>query len=78
MAVGTHRLGFTEQFTGEVHGELLGNQQAVGLGGVLLSPVAGVLSGSLAMSHSKKGVGGLLKFGIQRQSGNLSLARTPS
>ena len=70
MAVGTHRLGFTEKFTGEVHGELLGNQQAVGLGGVLLSPFAGVLSGSLAMSHSKKGVGGLLGFGFQRQSGN--------
>ena len=30
MAVGTHRLGFTEKFTGEIHGELLGNQQAVG------------------------------------------------
>ena len=70
MAVGTHRLGFTEKFTGEVHGELLGNQQAVGLGGVLLSPFAGVLSGSLATSHSKKGVGGLLGFGFQRQSGN--------
>lgn len=70
MAVGTHRLGFTEKFTGEVHGELLGNQQSVGLGGVLLSPFAGVLSGSLAMSHNKKGVGGLLGFGFQRQSGN--------
>ena len=70
MAVGTHRLGFTKQFTGEIHGELLGNQQSVGLGGVLLSPFGGVLSGSLAMSHSKKGVGGLLGFGFQRQSGN--------
>ena len=70
MAVGTHRLGFTEKFTGEIHGELLGNQQAVGLGGVLLSRFGGVLSGSLAMSHSKKGVGGLLGFGSQRQSGN--------
>ena len=69
MAVGTHRLGLTEKFTGEVHGELLGNQQSVGLGGVLLSPFAGVLSGSLAMSHNKKGVGGLLGFGFQRQSG---------
>ena len=39
MAVGTHRLGFTEKFTGEVHGELLGNQQSVGLGGVFLSPL---------------------------------------
>ena len=70
MAVGTHRLGLTEKFTGEVHGELLGNQQSVGLGGVLLSPFAGVLSGSLATSHNKKGVGGLLGFGFQRQRGN--------
>jgi outer membrane usher protein len=74
VAVGTHRLGFTEKFTGEVHSKLLSNQQSVGLGGVLLSPVFGVLSGSLAMSHSQKGVGGLLELAIQRQSGNLSFA----
>ena len=73
MAVGTHRLGFTEKFTGEVHGELLGNQQSVGLGGVLLSPAAGILSGTLAMSNSKKGVGGLLGLGFQHHSGNFSV-----
>ena len=73
MAVGTHRLGFTEKFTGEVHGELLGNQQSVGLGGVFLSPLVGILSGSLAMSNSKKGVGGLLGLGFQHQSGNFSV-----
>ncbi len=67
LAVGTHRLGITEQFTGEIHGELLGHQQTVGLGGVLLWPVAGVLSGSLAVSHGEKGVGGLLELGFQRQ-----------
>ena len=38
IAVGTHRFGLTEQFTGEVHGELLGNQQTVGLGGVMMLP----------------------------------------
>ena len=74
VAVGTHRLGFTEQFTGEVHGELLANQQSVGLGGVFLSSAVGVLSGSLAMSHSKKGLGGLIGFGFQRKSGNLSFS----
>ena len=73
MAVGTHRLGFTEKFTGEVHGELLGNQQSVGLAGVFLSPLMGILSGSLAMSNSKKGVGGLLGLGFQHQSGNFSV-----
>ncbi len=48
LAVGTHRLGITKQFTGELHGELLGHQQTLGLGGVLMLPAAGVLSGSLA------------------------------
>ena len=67
LAVGTHRLGITEQFTGEIHGELLGHQQTLGLGGVLMLPAAGVLSGSFAASHSDRGVGGLLELGFQRQ-----------
>jgi outer membrane usher protein len=73
LAVGTHRLGFTDKFTGEVHGEMLSIQQSVGLAGVLLSPAAGILSGSFAMSNSKKGVGGLLGFGFQRQISNFSV-----
>jgi outer membrane usher protein len=68
VVVGTHRLGFNDQFTGEFHVELLRNQQTVGLGGVLLSPGYGIFSGSLAMSNSGKGVGGLLNLGIQPQS----------
>ena len=67
LVVGTHRSGITKHFTGELHGELLGHQQTVGLGGVMVWPVAGVLSSSLAMSHSDKGVGGLLELGFQRQ-----------
>ena len=72
VAVGTYRQGITERFTGEIHGELLGDQQAVGLSGVFLSPIAGVFSGSLAMSHSGKGVGGLMNLGFHRQSGNFN------
>ena len=67
LAVVTHRLGITKHFTGELHGELLGHQQTVGLGGVLMWPAAGVLSGSFAASHSDRGVGGLLELGFQRQ-----------
>ncbi|WP_443628744.1 fimbria/pilus outer membrane usher protein [Candidatus Njordibacter sp. Uisw_002] len=67
LAVGTHRLGITDQFTAEIHGELLDHQQSLGLGGVLMLPAAGVLSGSFAASHSDKGVGGLLALGLQRQ-----------
>ena len=72
VTVGTHRLGLTEQFTGEAHGEFLGNQQTVGLGGVLTLPSAGVLSGSFAASHSDKGVGGLLGLRFRRQSRSFS------
>jgi outer membrane usher protein len=72
VVVGTHRLGLTEQFTGEVHGELLGNQQTVGLGGVLMLPAVGVLSGSFAASHSDRGVGGFLGLGFRRQSRSFS------
>ena len=70
LAVGTYRQGITKKFTGEIHGEVLGNQQAVGLGGVLLLQDAGVFSSSFAMSNSGKGVGGLLGLGFSRQSGN--------
>jgi outer membrane usher protein len=67
LAVGTHRLGITEQFTGEIHGELRSHQQTLGLGGVLLLPAFGILSGSFAASRSDRGVGGLLELGLQRQ-----------
>ena len=63
VAIGTHRLGFTEQFTGEIHGEMLGHQQTLGLGGMMLLPGFGQLSGSLAMSNSAKGMGKLLQLG---------------
>ena len=72
LAVGTHRLGITEQFTGEIHGELLDHQQTLGLGGVLMLPAAGVLSGSFAASHSDRGVGRLLELGLQHQGRSFS------
>jgi len=72
LAVGSHRLGLTEQFTGELHGEFLDNQQTMGLGGVMLLPAVGVLSGSFAASHSDKGVGGLVGLGFRRQNRSFS------
>ena len=72
LAVGSHRLGLTEQFTGELHAEFLGNQQTMGLGGVMMLPAVGVLSGSFAASRSDKGVGGLLGLGFRRQSRSFS------
>ena len=72
VVVGTHRYGITKQFTGDIHAKLLSHMQTVGLGGVFLLPNAGMFSGSLAMSHSGRGVGGLLKFGIHSQSNGLN------
>lgn len=72
FAVGTHRLGFTEHLTGEVHAELLKNQQNFGLGSVFLSPMIGVFNAAIAGSHSEKGLGGLLSLGFQRQTSRLS------
>jgi outer membrane usher protein len=72
LAVGTHRLGLSEQFTREIHVELLSNQQSAGLSGVLLSPVFGELSGSFAVSQSEKGLGRLLQMGFNRQISNIS------
>jgi outer membrane usher protein len=64
LAVGTHRLGLTEQLTGEAHGEFLSNQQTVGIGGVMMLPAAGVLSGSFAASHSDKGIGKFMRHWV--------------
>lgn len=72
VAVGTHRYGITEEFTGEMRAELHFHQQAVGMGYDLLLPVVGMLSGSFAMSKSKKGVGSLLKMEFNRQNRNFS------
>lgn len=72
FAVGTHRLGFSEHFSGEVHTELLQKQQNFGLGGVFLSPALGVFDAAIAGSRSRKGQGALLALGFQRQTSSLS------
>jgi outer membrane usher protein len=72
FAVGTHRLGFSDHFTGEWHTELLQNQQNIGLGSVFLSPSIGVFDAAIAASHSQKGSGDLLSLGFQRQTSGLS------
>jgi len=72
LAVGTHRLGFNDRFTGEWHTELLQNQQNIGLGGVFLLPTLGVFDAAIAGSHSEKGDGALLALGFQRQTSELS------
>lgn len=72
MAAGTHRLGLTDRLTGEVHGELLRDQQTVGAGAAWLWPEAGVFTASVAGSRGSRGAGGLLAAGFERQARRLS------
>jgi len=72
-AVATHRLGFSSTFTGEAHGELLREQQTVGVSGAWLWPTAGLFSASVAASHAERGTGELFAFGFERQSRSLNI-----
>ena len=72
VAIGTHRLGLSDTFTGELHGELEGADQTLGLSTVKLWPRIGVLTASLAGSHSDSGGGGLAGLGFQRQQRDVS------
>jgi outer membrane usher protein len=67
LAAGTHRVGLTDRFTGEVRGELLNHQKTGGLGAAWLWPQLGVLSASAAASTSERGHGGLAGLGFERQ-----------
>src|SRR5260221_305360 len=68
MAAGTHGYGFSDNFTGDVHGELLSHQKTGGFGAAWLAPVLGILSGSVAGSSSERGRGGLVQVGYERQA----------
>jgi outer membrane usher protein len=67
LLVATDRYGFSDIFTGEVHAELLAAQQTAGLGGVWLVRSLGVMNAAVAASHSDRGDGELLQFGLERQ-----------
>ncbi len=65
----THRLGFTNSLTGELHSELLKDTQNVGIGSAILIPFTGTLSGSYARSHNSKNLNGSQStIGFNRQS----------
>ena len=73
LAVATDRVGLTDRFTGEVHGEFLKNQQTYGLSGSTLVSSLGVLDASLAGSHGENGHGQLFGLGLQHSANRLSL-----
>ncbi|NUR23447.1 MAG: fimbrial biogenesis outer membrane usher protein [Frateuria sp.] len=72
VAIATERRGLTDNFTGEVHAEVLQNQQTLGLSGDFLLGDLGSLTLSAAGSRDPRGRGGLLEVGFQRQSNFLS------
>jgi outer membrane usher protein len=76
LVVATDRVGLTDTLTSEVHGELLREQQTVGLGGALLLSSFGVMSASAAGSHSRQGTGHLVGLGFERSAQRLGFGAT--
>ena len=73
LFAGTHRRGFTDHFTGEVHGELRPGRQTLGLAGTTLLSEVGVVDAAVAASHNDYGdAGGLVALGFDRQTPRLS------
>ncbi|MGM3276676.1 fimbria/pilus outer membrane usher protein [Ralstonia sp. 24A2] len=73
FAAATHRFGFTDWLTGEVHAEAQRERQTLGLGTVMLVPPVGVFSVAGAASRGQQGHGGLVSFGLERQASPISL-----
>ena len=73
LVVGTERYGFTSQFTGEIHTELLEDQQTLGLAGGFLIPHVGVVSAAIAGSNSAAGTGELVSLGFERTAARFSI-----
>jgi outer membrane usher protein len=69
---GTHRYGFTDRLTVEVHAEASADTQVAGAAAGLLLPYVGLLDASLAVSHSDHGTGVLGGVGFEHRSGALS------
>jgi outer membrane usher protein len=72
LAAGTQRYGFNDTFTGELHAELLRDQQTMGVGGVWLAHGFAVLNAAVGESHSARGDSPLLQLGVERDSHNFS------
>jgi outer membrane usher protein len=72
LAIASHRYGFTDSFTGELHAELLREQQTAGLGGDWLVHGFAVVNAAVSASHSARGDGELLQLGLSRQSRTFS------
>jgi outer membrane usher protein len=75
VASATYRRGFTDQLTGEIHGELMRDLAATGIAANYLITGVGVASATVAASDGGgKGAGTLGGIGFQRQTGQFSVA----
>lgn len=76
-ASATHRYGFSNRFTGEVHADAQEGRASAGVTGVYRIGYFGVLDASVATSNSERGNGSLGVLGFERQANQLSFgART--
>ncbi|MDH3474832.1 MAG: fimbria/pilus outer membrane usher protein, partial [Rhodospirillales bacterium] len=71
---GTYRYGMTDRLTGEVHGELEGERQALGLGAALPLGHFGVLDAAAAGSVEEGEPGGLVQLGFRRVAREFSVS----
>ena len=68
----TERYGFTSRLTGEVHTEILEDQQTAGVAAGALIPMLGVVSAAVAGSTGAAGTGSLVSLGIERSASRMS------
>ena len=74
VASATYRRGLSDRVTAEVRGEALGGLANAGMGVSILVGELGILSTSVAGGHNRKGNGGRVSIGFERQSRGLSFA----
>lgn len=72
LLAATHRYGFSDSVTGEVHLEATGDVQSAGAGASVVLPGLGMLSGSVALSNSDLGMGEQLTIGLERRTPRLA------
>ncbi len=72
MLAATHRYGFSDTITGEIHGEATSDVQLVGAAAQAVLGKLGYLEGSIAGSKSGRGAGGWGRLGFERRTPGLS------
>lgn len=68
MAVWTQRRGFSDKLTAEWRGEVLPDQQTLGVAAIYIPPIPVALTAAVAASNSRMGSGDFLLLGLDRQS----------